>query len=42
MDIQDLLDYYWMKMHSETDPAKKQRWEYYVDELTDMLINLAA
>ena len=38
MDIQDLLAYYWHKYQSETDPERKTRWEYFVDELVDMLI----
>ena len=42
MDIQDLLEHYGNKFQSEPDPEKKKRWEYYVDELVEMLINQAA
>jgi hypothetical protein len=39
MDIQDLLEFYWAKMQSETNPDEKARWAYYVDRLTLMLID---
>jgi hypothetical protein len=28
--------------HDETDPERKEHFAYYVDQLTDMLINQAA
>ncbi len=39
MDLQDLLEFYWNKMHKETDPERKAHWEYYVDQLTLMLLD---
>ena len=39
MDWQDLLEYYWGKMQSDTDPELKKQWEYYVDRLTLILMD---
>ena len=39
MNTQDLLEHYWTKFQSETDPETKLLWEYYVDKLALMILN---